>query len=218
MHVFDPELSIKDNYLKADDLEYAAWQFAGEDHQRDHRNSANDQHRTAWLRSERLKLVREALIAGELLAFGVADSNPEAEIRPIPVSIFIASDLRMNDQEGAVSALGRAFREVKLCRANASELCTDNQIGETPPDASLGKAAKSGRKDTYPLSAMVLRKLFETPTNQHLSAEKLHPAFQEAFAAMHAGSNVPPPSQRTLRDQLNRFRQESAETGDNKNV
>lgn len=218
MHVFDPKLSIKDNYLKADYLEFAAWVIAGHEHKEQFRDSGNDLHRTEWLRSERLRLAREALIGGELLALGIADTDPEAEIRPIPVSIFIASDLRMNDQEGVVSALGRTFRDAKLCRANAAEPGTHSEDSNARPAASVGNQAKPGRKDTYPLSAMVLQKLFKAATNQHLSAEKLHPAFKKVFTGMHAGSNVPAPSERTLRDHLKRFRQELAKIGDNNNV
>lgn len=214
MYVFNPALSIKDNYLKADDIQFAAWNFAGEDHQKEYQDCARNPQRTAWLRSERLQLLKEALAAEELLAFGVADGDPDAEIRLIPTSVFLASDLRMDDQELIVAALMRTFREVKVCRAIIAQPSRDGVASGSAAAVPNSKLSKLGRKDTYPLSAKVLHLLFQTEANRGLSAGRLHRDFAKTFADNYP--NVPPPSPRTLQEQLKRFRQELEETSNNK--
>lgn len=145
MHVFDPELSMKDNYLKADDLEFAAWDMVGHEHREQYRDSGNDPKQSAWLRFERMKLLQERLTAGELWALGVDDGDPKAEIQQIPISLFLSPDLHIDDQGLILSALGRTYMGVRVCRVNA----VANLAGDVKPDivppAQTKAAAKAGR-------------------------------------------------------------------------
>jgi hypothetical protein len=213
MHVYDPKLSVAKNCQLADDLSHAAWLYAGEDHREEYRNCGVDAQRSAWLDHIRLQMLKDAILEGELLAFGIADHDFEIEFQRIPSAIFSASDLRLNCECMTVQAIGRTFREVKVCLASPADLkaVTGGVVTAPKPDAFT--APKAGRKDTYNLSVRVLRRLFEDGTNRGLSAERLHPAFEKAFAEVHP--MVPPPSVRTLRKQLQRFRQEPETIGKN---
>jgi hypothetical protein len=213
MHVFDPSLTIAENCRIADDLSHAAWQFAGEDHKEEYRDCGADPQRSAWLEYVRLQDLKDALVDEEAIAFGIADHDPNIEIRQIPSAIFTASDLRLDGERMTVEALGRTFRDVKVCLAPIAELQTGTGGEISAPAPDMWPTSKVGRKDTYPLSSMVLHRLLEDEANRQLSAERLHPEFETAFAKMHP--KVPPPSMRTLRKQLQRFRQESAEIGNN---
>ncbi|MHA6316520.1 hypothetical protein ACXYN8_02525 [Altererythrobacter sp. CAU 1778] len=72
----------------------------------------------------------------------------------------------------------------------------------------------AGRRSTYPKSKTVIAALFQIKSNCSKSAEKLHPDFELEFKRQYPLSEwgIAPPSQRTLRDHLKRFRQELEET------
>lgn len=121
MHVFDPELSLKSNSQKADDIEFAAWELAGHEHREEFRDSGPSAQRTAWLHAERIRMLSDALASGELLALGISIDDPNLAISRIPENLFLSGQLRIDAHSSTVSGLGRQFRDVRICRASAGQ-------------------------------------------------------------------------------------------------
>lgn len=131
MHLFDPNLSLKENCLAADDVEYAAWELAGHEHREQYRDSGNSLPRTAWLHFERMRALKDALVNGELIALGIAKDDPSLEIRQIPENFFLGSDLVIDGDRSSVSAMGREFDHVGICRSIPGQ-----QLQPSPPKAA----------------------------------------------------------------------------------
>ncbi len=117
MHQFDPNISIKANYQKSSDMEFAAWELAGHDHQEKYRDSGQSPQRTAWLHWERIGILKDALANGELLALGIESDDPYLEIIRIPENLFLAADFRSDGDNLSISGAGRKFIDVQICRA-----------------------------------------------------------------------------------------------------
>jgi hypothetical protein len=116
MQLIDPNLSMKDNYIKATDIAFAAWQLAGHDHREEYRNSGQSAARTAWLNSERIEILKDALADGELVALGISPDDPAMEIVQIPENLFFAADLRIDGENSSIAGLSRTFANVRICR------------------------------------------------------------------------------------------------------
>lgn len=117
MHLFDPDSSLKDNCLKAGDIEFAAWDFASHDHREKFRDSGHSPAQTAWLRSERIRQLQDALADGQLLALGIASDDPALEIVRIPANLFLSSSVHLNGENSSISGMNREFLDVRICRA-----------------------------------------------------------------------------------------------------
>lgn len=115
MHQFNPNLSIKDNCLKACDLEFAAWELAGHDHREKFRDSGGSKARTSWLIAERVRTLIDALASGEVIAIGFAKDDPTAELITIPAGLFLSADLQIDPSGETISAIGRSFAGVRIC-------------------------------------------------------------------------------------------------------
>jgi hypothetical protein len=85
---------------------------------------------------------------------------------------------------------------------------------ERDKSASRISGNSAGRQSTYAKSKIVIEVLFLTESNRSKSAAKLHPDFEIEFKRQFPSSEweVAPPSERTLRNHLMRYRQELEET------
>lgn len=108
------------------DIEYAAWESAGQQHQEEFRNSGNNPSRSAWLVSQRLMALKDALAAGELMALGIAGDDPELAFQIIPANLFLAGNSKIDAHAGSVVGLGRQYQDVHVCRVGAP---THSQAG-----------------------------------------------------------------------------------------
>ena len=117
MHQFDPKLSLKDNHQMGDDVEFAAWELAGHDHREEFRDSGKFPQRSAWLRTERMRLLREALANGALVAIGMAGNDTNFDLIQIPENLFLSGDLNFDGNSSSISAMGREFVNIQICRA-----------------------------------------------------------------------------------------------------
>ena len=116
MHVFDPELSLKANYQQGFDAEFAAWHLAGHDHREEFRDSGALPARSAWLRAERTRLLQNALANGELLAIGLEENGSNIDLTQIPENLFLSTELRIDCNLSSVSAIGREFLDIRICK------------------------------------------------------------------------------------------------------
>lgn len=117
MHLFNPALSLRDNYLEGEDIEFAAWQFAGHDHREAYRDSGSSIERSAWLRAERLSSLKTALANGELIALGILIDDPAIDICLIPENLFLAGDISLDGHRSSISGMGRNYVDVQICIA-----------------------------------------------------------------------------------------------------
>lgn len=198
-------------------LDHAWFHFASE--------AMKDQYRVAHSEQSMLALqalmegeVRQFLASEELIAIGIA-LPLQAESAPEQISalLFAARSTEIDWVRSTIRGLGCSFDEVRIVRAGKlASAIPLIQSTITAPEPASGRGS-GGRSDTYPYSAKVLAILFERDAMRHLSAEKLHGAFKAEFERQFplAECPIPAPSVRTLRDQLKRFRQELAETGNN---
>lgn len=115
MHPFDAELSLKDNYLKGEEIDFAAWIFADHAHREKYRDSGNSEALTASLAIQRVRALKNALAEGELLALGIAKDDPSLEIRLIPENLFLSTEMQIDCQSSKIVGLGREFHEVRVC-------------------------------------------------------------------------------------------------------
>jgi hypothetical protein len=116
MHIFDHKLPIKDNYLEADDIGFAAWDFASHEHREEFRDSGKNLEKSAWLLAERLRALKEALADGHLIALGFAGDDPTLKIHTIPENLFLIGNAQIDLHAGTVIGLGREYQEVHICR------------------------------------------------------------------------------------------------------
>lgn len=129
MHVFDPDLSLKANWHEADEIDYAAWEFAGHEHREEFRDSGHSKGKSAALNCERTRNLREALADGGLIALGISKDDPELELGRIPSNLFLAADVRFDGPSGTITALGREFSSARICLASVG---TQSQ-SKSPP-------------------------------------------------------------------------------------
>ena len=162
--------------------------------------------------------VRQLLAGEELLAVGIAvPLNSGGAPEKLSPLLFSANITVIDWESSTINGLGCSFNEVRVVSATSLPSCPATvEIQEISVPNSVSERGRGGRKDTYPLSEQVLRCLFQADGNQHLSAERLHSAFKVEFERQV--SVIPAPSIRTLRGQLKRFRQKSAETGNNEDA
>lgn len=85
---------------------------------------------------------------------------------------------------------------------------------ESGKSEKLVSANSAGRRNTYAQCKVVIETLFLLESNRSKSAAKLHRDFEMEFKRQFPASEweIVPPSERTLRDHLKRFRQELEET------
>lgn len=207
-----PEMEF---WQSADPLNFAWFGFAPDRLKEQYRDAGGNEHRTLGLRRVMEMETLAQLAHGELRAFGFRVQPDLSEsVVEIPQFLFEAHDTQVDWDKSTVSGLGRRFEGVKAgITSSAASPCP---LGELPVNyipLPMGGKSKGGRRDTFHQSAQVLRCLFQIEGNRDLSAERLHPAFKVEFERQF--SAIPAPSIRTLREQLKRFRQEPAETGNN---
>ncbi len=202
-------------WQSASPLDFAWFGFAPDRLKDRYRDAGGDEHRTMGLRREMEMDTLAKLADGELQAFGFRVRPDLSEgVVEIPQFLFEALDTEIDWDKSTISGFGRRFEGVKA--GLASRVATADQQGELPENHTSSPVAgkgKGGRRDTFPYAAQVLQCLFQIEGNRHLSAERLHPAFELEFERQFPA--IPAPSIRTLREKLKRFRQESAETGNN---
>lgn len=217
-------------------LDHAWFHFASEEMRIQYREARGERPMSALellMQGE----VRQRLADGRLRALGIA-MPPGPKIYPEVISpfLFAAQHTAIDWTMSALEGLGCKFSEVRVVHVDESP----NNEGAAPssalsllnfPDGSVGSPTlqilsptgvkgKGGRRDTYPYSEYVLRIIYKRQANRDLSAEKLHSTFKAEFERQFPAAEyyISAPSIRTLRDQLKRFRQDSAETGSNKSA
>ena len=167
---------------------------------------------------------------GKFQAFGKCVA-PEISNGPvlIPAHKFEFEPPRGIEESNDFEISGWRYEGVKVVRVRESdadaEAAPDIESGPEPiadavtsePIAPVGRKRGGGRPDTYQYSESVLRALYAIDGNSKLSAEKLHPAFAVEFQRQFPRDQYQsdPPTVRTFRDQIKRYRQELAETGNN---
>ncbi len=120
MHKFDPNLTIEENHKQADEIGFAAWEFAGHDHRETYRNSGRSVAKAGWLNFERIRKVSEALGSGELVALGVSPDDPNLAITELPRTLFLDEATKISEANSAISGLERNYCNVRICRAKTS--------------------------------------------------------------------------------------------------
>lgn len=175
MHIFASDLPLKANYLKADDIDFAAWNLAGHDHREEFRNSGNLPARTAWLRAERLQGLKDALATGELLALGIAEGDPDLEISLIPENVFLSPRSRLDSESSQVAGLAVTFLEVRICRASpgSSRVSVNSSSIGRPNHLAITLEAWNALKAEFP-GFLELDKSSQNREIRELAA-RLHP-------------------------------------------
>jgi hypothetical protein len=197
-------------------LDHAWFHFASEAMKAQYR-VAHSEHSMRALQALMEVEVRQFLAIGELRAIGIAlPLRPESAPEEISTLLFAAHSTEIDWANSTICGLGCSFGEVRVVRATEPASAI-SPIQSIIASELADRGSSGGRNSTYAYSAKVLAMLLQTEDKRHLSAEKLHPAFRAEFERQFplAEYQTPPPSVRTLRDQLKRFRRESAETGNN---
>lgn len=143
---------------------------------------------------------------GEFVAFGfkvvptVSDGPvriPEHTFEPRPDLELVRCD--------KLQVSGHSFERIRILPRSEIE----NDKSAKPISTNL-----AGRQSTYAQSKIVIEMLFQTESNRSKSAAKLHPDFELEFKRRFPSSEwkIAPPSERTLRNHLKRYRQELEET------
>jgi hypothetical protein len=116
MFLFDPNLSLEENYQRADSIDFAAWDFAGYEHREAFRDSGQFKERSASLTLERCQLLKEALAQGQLAAYGIAKGDPTFEIVQIHPNAFLLDSLEIDWNNSQFKSSGFEFQNVRICR------------------------------------------------------------------------------------------------------
>jgi hypothetical protein len=182
-------------------LGYAAIEF-GDPYQTDKWKNADD---VGAIDAHELLLIADLygrIQEGEFVAFGfriaptVSDGPvkiPEHAFEPRPELELVRND--------KLQVSGYSYERIRILPNPKAE------------DHSFGKAISrnsAGRQSTYAKSKLVIQTLFQIESNCSKSAAKLHPDFEKEFKRQFPPSKweIAPPSERTLRAHLKRFRQE----------
>lgn len=157
----------------------------------------------------------DGLNSGELRAFGkcVAPVISDGPVL-IPTHVFEFYPSHEVGNSDHLEISGWRYESVKVARCDV----TSGDLDPTTSSDFNGEVRKnSGRPDTYRFSSDVLSFLYLTDSNRSLSAAKLRTKFVAEFERRFPREKyqMSPPSLRTLQDQIKRFRQESAEIGNN---
>lgn len=143
--------------------------------------------------------------AGEFVAFGfrVAPIVSDGPVR-IPAHAFEPRpdlDLTRCDK---LHVSGHSYERIRILPI------TDLEKGKSAKSISANSA---GRRSTYADSKIVIEFLFQNKSNRSKSAAKLHPDFEREFLRRFPLGEwkIAPPSERTLRNHLKRYRQELEE-------
>ena len=208
--------NLMDLWQNGSPLDHAWFHFASEEMKEQYRSAKTEQSSSA-LQCLMQGEVQEFLACGKLRAIGIAlPLIPSGAPDVISHLLFAADGIAIDWGKSIIQGLGCHFDAVRVIRARRLETANKApQPQEFEASQSNYKIGKGGRKDTYAYSATVLAALHESKANRDLSAERLHPAFAVEFGRQFTA--IPAPSIRTLREQLKRFRQETAETGNNQN-
>lgn len=146
------------------------------------------------------------ILEGEFVAFGfrIAPSVSDGPVR-IPEHTFEPRPDLALARCDKLQVSGHSYERVRILPT--SEI-------EKGKSAKPTSANSAGRRNTYAMSKIVIETLFRAESNRSKSANKLHPDFELEFKRQFPLSEwgIAPPSERTLRDHLKRFRQELEET------
>jgi hypothetical protein len=144
--------------------------------------------------------------AGEFVAFGfkIAPTVSDGPIR-IPGHTFEPRPDLECTRFDKLQVSGHSYERVRILRSNY----VNDGKSEKPVSAN-----SAGRPDTYDKCKIVIEALFLTESNRSKSAANLHEDFEIEFKRRYPSSEwkIIPPSERTLRDHLKRYRQELEET------
>lgn len=151
---------------------------------------------------------------GELQAFGfqIGPTLSDGPV-PIPAHCFMQQPNFEECDVDIISASGWRYERVRIAKSSNSD---DFDIPEAAP--FFDKGNKSGRPSKYAQAAETLAALVsEDGRYIDQSAEALHERFNAKYREMNqiAGIPIAPVAVRSLRNYLNRFRQESAKMGRN---
>lgn len=154
------------------------------------------------------------LQSGELQAFGfqIEPTLSDGPV-PIPAHCFMQQPDFEECDVDIISASGWRYERVRIAKCGESDPV---DIPETTP--AFDKANKSGRPSKYAQAAETLAALMlEDIRYIDQSAEVLHERFNAKYREMNqiAGIPIAPVAVRSLRNYLNRFRQELAKIGRN---
>lgn len=118
---FNPEISIHDNWLLADPLDYAWFGYAPDEMRSQYGDAGDSVQRTATLQAMMAGEVRLKLGYGELVALGI-QVEPDLGISPclIPVAMFQTDSVDIDWKKSEISGLRRVFSAVRICRADAN--------------------------------------------------------------------------------------------------
>lgn len=208
--IFDPKMSISDNWLAAIPL-YAAWMIYAEvEQQNDYRDSGQNAHRSAALQYMMQRDLGDKVGENELWAIGIPlPSKPEMLPELIPQIMFASDDASIDWENSIIRALDREYGQVRIC--------SPNSLSEIQPafDSSVLKRG-GGRHSAYTKARIILMQLFdENAVYQTASAAVLLDIFNERYLEQYgkSGLKVSPVSERSLRTYLKKYRQELAAIG-----
>ncbi|HEY1604498.1 MAG TPA: hypothetical protein VGF77_02760 [Allosphingosinicella sp.] len=216
---FESEQELWD---KGSQLHSAWFEFASPELKNQYRESES-QRRTLALKMLMEAEVRMHLGDGEFASFGFCTlpSLSNGPVR-IPAFIFKSEAVAVDWDKAEVTGLGRRFEDVRVVRLveGANENDDFAEITSDPAGAkALKPQSRGGRKGYYLQSCEVLKELYaEHPAYRAWSAGRILEAFNERYRLKFTPPGhkaIAPISERTLRDYLAQYRQESAETGSN---
>lgn len=142
---------------------------------------------------------------GKFLAFGfrIHPTVSDGPVRIPPHTFEPRPDLEWTRSD-KLQVSGHSYERIRIFPA----VVIENDLSAKPTVPNL-----AGRQSTYEKSKTVIEGLFLTQSNRSKSAAKLHPDFEKEFKRLFPISEweVAPPSERTLRDHLKRYRQELEE-------
>lgn len=213
MAVFNPDLTIYENWKDAASLDFAWFSFGTSELKEQYRNSGNNDANAASLRKLMQGDVSLAVANLDLIALGI-QTTPSLDSEPIriPPVMFASGMLHIDWEKSKIEALGRVFEEVRIC-APASQI-----IKATPTPMDIPQNRGGGRPSAYQNAREILAALFaENQIYRTASPAQLLPIFNERYL-FHFGQSelkIAPMSERSLRDHVKRYRQELAETGNN---
>lgn len=179
--VFNPELSIRDNWKEAYPLDDAWFLCASDDFQEQYRNAGSNAALTASLIVMMQKELQLRIGNDEFLAIGIQIA-PEHTSEPKIMSntLFESDSAQIDFEQSKLSALNFEFMDVRVCKtANVNSI--ENEIVRE-------LKSRMGRKRLDPLLAEALAILrSDDPNFDDKTQEKKIIAIQDKVAEQHSG-------------------------------
>ncbi len=179
--VFNPELSIRDNWKEAYPLKDAWYLFASEDLKSQYQHAGSNEALTASLTVMMQNDLHFRIGDDEFLAIGIQIA-PEhtSEPRTVPNTLFGSDSAQIDFEQSKLSALNFDFMDVRVCKV-ADTNSIENEI--VPKMKS-----RMGRKRLDPLLTEALAILrSDDPNFDDKTQEKKIIAIQDKVAEQHPG-------------------------------